>query len=275
MWFSSILIAFLLVFWFKIIKGYFTVKHDNGIDEFLIILLLPVTMLAIVMSLFSFNGIYNFMLSSIPIIVAISIYMLYQTKLKREPHVIKWLSLMLFFLPFNYAIVWYTINIPFFDSPPFSVDVIEIEKGFGMGIKTSSKNKLIYDSILEYAENYTDDNDYIIAFPDVPMVYMIAKRRPSLNSSWATFVWSQPDYLNVFYGEEIEIMKRKDRCPKMVFVFPETFPQLIKFPPDNPLTRYVSENMLRLAEVKYKGQPAMLCLIDRKWAMNLNQFKLK
>jgi hypothetical protein len=265
MWFSSLFMSFLIVFCLKIIRGYFTAYYYSKYEELSIILLIPSTLLSFVMSLFSFTEALMVMLSSIPITAAISIYILDQTKLRREPYLIKGLGLMLFFLPFYYTITWYNINVPYYDLQPMYANV-EIEEGFGKGIKTSQYHHDLYNWVRENTEKYTNKNDYIISYLDVPMVYMIAKRRPSFDNSWISFTFNYPDDL---YEEDIEIMKKKDRCPKMAFIFKDMweFPTFM-FPEINPVSSYVTENMVPLGDFKINGQSIVRCFIDRKVAMS-------
>lgn len=261
-WYSSLLISFLIIFWLITIKRYFVTHRYSADEEFSIVLLIPCTILSLIMSIFSASGPLNIMLSSIPITAAITLYILYQTNLKREPYLIKVLCLALFFLPFYTTTAWYNINLSFQDLPPKYADW-EIEDGFGKGIKTSYVHYGLYNWIRGNTEMYTNRNDYIIPYIDAEMIYMIAKRRPSFDKSWISFTLNYP---NDLYEGEIRKMKERGRSPKMAFMLNLYTSKVIT--EINPVTKYILENMVLLNEFKMNDQIIARCFIDRKMAVN-------
>jgi hypothetical protein len=252
-WFSSFLTSFIIVFWFKIIRTYFAFHYYNRYEEICITLLIPSTLLSLTMSVFSFNKLIMVMLSSIPITAAISIFIVHQTKLQKESYPVKALGLIFFLLPFYFSLESHILS----NSNKAN---FEIQDGFGQGLKANEIQYKLYNWIKVNTEKYTDNKDYIISMIDVPMVYMIAKRRPSLDTSWITFTFNCPS--DLFDGEIIK-MEKENRNPKIAFIINEIFGKF--YMPENPVLSYIEKNMMPVSKFSINGQLKGICFVDRKF----------
>jgi len=114
--------------------------------------------------------------------------------------------LVLFLAPFYYTTAWFDWKFTFFDVAPEQANV-EIENGFGKGIKTNEIYKNLYDWIGRTSQAYSNQDDYIISYVTTPMVHMIARRRPALSLSNIAFNELPDDYLDKL----MDFMKRHKR----------------------------------------------------------------
>lgn len=264
-WFASFFIVLLVILWFNVIKNYFIDKNYNTFEELCFILLIPSTILAGIQSIFSFNKYLMIMQSSIPLSAVISIYILFQTKIKNQPFLIKSLVLIFFLFPFYYSIAWYN----FYCAPQkvflYSNIDVEVSDGFGRNIKTDMVYNKFYSWIHSISKKNSNDRDFIISFVESPMVHMITNRRPSLATSWITFLFNHP---SDFYAEELEVMKKNNRQPKLAFIYNHivgNFP----LPTENPVSSYIKENMVPLDAFQVNGEIVAICYIDRKAAKSI------
>ena len=65
---------------------------------------------------------------------------------------------------------------------------VEIEQGFGKGIKTNQVYKDLYEWISATSQAYSNKDDYVISYVVSSMVHMIAQRRPALEDSWISLL---------------------------------------------------------------------------------------
>jgi hypothetical protein len=160
-----------------------------------------------------------------------------------------------------------------FDVVPVHAEV-EINEGFGKGIKTNAFYKDLYNWIKEYAEIYTQKNDFIITYNISPMVHMITKRRPSLDESRIDIKAFPDDY----YIDAIRKMMICHREPKMAFVFENLimlYPVSIdkeqyrlshkqfSFPHSDPLSIYISKYMYQVDQFKVNNEVIARCFIRK------------
>ena len=274
MWFSALFISFLILFWLIILKRYFTLNHYSKNEEWSVVLLIPCTILFVDMSIFSANGALLVLLCSIPIAAGIANFLVYQTNIRTESYAMKGLFLLIFFLPFYYSTVWSDWNFSFFDVSPVHEDCT-IHNGFGKGIKTNCVYRDLYYWIVLKTDIYTTKNDYIISYIDAPMVYMIAKRRPSIDDSWVNLSLKSTAFS---CEENIEMMKRLGRYPKMAFIF-DSAPGIIPLSfknnyymwfqttapaSNNPISAYIYENMSLMDQFTFSNRGTVKCFVDKK-----------
>jgi hypothetical protein len=273
MWFSSLFMAFFLVFLFSIVKKYRLGKEYNKGEELAIILLIPSTLLALGSIIFSSAGVLKVLCCSIPAVAAITSVVLYHKNVYAKSYSVKLLVIIMFFLPFYYTAAWADWKFTYFDVSPELADV-EIESGFGKGIKTNSIYYDLYKWIRLNTKRYTQKNDFMISYVVTPMAYIISKRRPALDHSFTCFASKPP----AFYEKSIEKMKMQGRLPKIAFVFemPAFFPVTLKenkywwfpkqfiFPSQDPISKYIMENMTLVEEYKISEGNTARCFVDRK-----------
>lgn len=274
MWFSSLLISFFIIFWFNIAKKRITHQQNTIGEELSIIILLACTIYFGGTSIFSALGALTVLYCSIPAVVAITAVILYHRNIHMKPYLIKLLILIMFFLPFYYTTVWADWKFTFFDVSPELANT-EIEEGFAKGIKTNRVYYDLYKWIRMNTEKYTAKDDFMISYVVSPMVYMISKRRPALDDTFTCFSTKPIGY----FEKSIETMKKAGRHPKIAFVFesmPALYPVSLEkteyawlrkqftFPSNDPISRYILENMRLLDEFKLPRGTTVRCFLDSK-----------
>jgi tetratricopeptide (TPR) repeat protein len=280
MWFTALLVSsyflFLCNFIFKIIKK----KPWNNFELFALVLFIPSLIAAINSSVFSALGILAVLYSSIPAVAAIACAILSMETIKNRVYLVKLAILILFFAPFYYTTAWADWKFTYFDVAPEQANV-EIEAGFGKGIKTNQIYKDLYEWISTTSQEYSSKDDYIISYVVSPMVHMIAQRRPALDDSWISFAEVPKDY----YPKEIEFMKNRGRKPQLAYVF-EAEPGLIPvttlkdprrqwynkqftFPSGDPISQYVLNNMTPIQRFPISKKLAVGLFLDNESALRI------
>lgn len=274
MWFSSLVIAFSILFWIYILMKYILKKGFNKEDELSIIFMIPFTICSFSMSIFSTLGLLAASQSSIPAVAAIALIYTGTKKCLKSDYHINALILSLLLGPFYFANAYFDWNFTFFDVSPKYEDT-RIENGFGKGIYTNRVYYDIYQWVKANSDQYTQPGDYAIVYVEAPMVHMIIKRRPSLDDSFMPFVKSMS-----YYEKAIEKMKKQGRYPKIAFVF-ERMPAFCLASIENdaytwmpkefdfstsldPVSTYVKNNMTQVSVCKISDDNFFRCFIDNK-----------
>ena len=213
MWFSSLLIAFVLFFWIYLISKYFLKRGLNKEEELAIFLMVPFSICANTMSIFSGLGSLAVCQTAIPAVAGIFYVVASRLKPMKYPPAMTF-TLILFLLgPFYYMTAENDWEFTFFDVVPAQADT-RIETGFGRGIYTNHLYSMLYDWLIANASAFTQPDDYAISYAVSPMVHMITGLRPSLDDTFIIV-----DKSRHYFEACIEFMKEKDRAPKIAFVF--------------------------------------------------------
>ncbi|MGD0276016.1 MAG: hypothetical protein ABSB79_08160 [Syntrophales bacterium] len=274
MWFSSLLISFFIILicyiFFKM-KVYSKFKRTDVIG---IVLVIPCIIIAASSSVFSSFGLLTVMHSSIPVIGSMAILTLSHKKISVKSYPLRFLILLIFFAPFYYSTAWSDWRFTYFDVVPEQATV-EIDKGFGKGIKTNLVYKALYNWIDNIAHRYTGEGDFIISYIKSPMIHMIARRRPALDSS---FIDVECPFS--YYQAAINRMKNDRREPKVAFVFERypqlyplsvdkdahytLFPRIFTFPSADPISQYIVQNMTFLDQFQITEDFIVRCFIKKR-----------
>ncbi len=273
MWFSSLLIAFIIFFWTHMISKYLLKKELNKEEELSILLLVPFTICALTMSIFSALGSLAVCQASIPAVAGIFCVVTSRLKPKKHPLAITLAMILLLLGPFYYMTAENDWEFTFFDVPPSKADTI-IESGFGKGIYTNQLYSKLYDWLITNAEIFTRPEDYAISYAVAPMVHMVIKRRPSLDDTFITFTKSQR-----YFEECIEFMKQRQREPKIAFIFermPGLFPSsrekgAVHFlgksfdfnTSQDPISVYIRTHMIPAATFKISDDHIIRCFVNQ------------
>ncbi len=205
--------------------------------------------------------------------------------IKKRVYLVKLAILILFFAPFYYTTAWSDWKFTFFDVAPEQANV-EIETGFGKGIKTNQIYKDLYEWISTTSQAYSNKDDYIISYVVSPMVHMIAQRRPALDESFISFA----DFPEDYYHKAMEFMKNRGRKPQLAYVF-EAMPVLLpvnledpariwhgkqfSFPSGDPISQYVLANMTQIESFPISNELSVRCFLDNASALRILENKLK
>jgi hypothetical protein len=286
MWFAALLASsyflFLCYFIFKIIKK----KPWNNFELFALVLFIPSIITAINGSIFSDMGFLTVLHSSIPAVGAIACAIMSIETIKKRAYLVQLAILILFFTPFYYTTAWSDWKFTYFDVAPEQANV-EIEAGFGKGIKTNQIYKDLYGWISTTSQEYSNKDDYMISYVVSPMVHMIAQRRPALDDTYISLDGFPMDY----YNKAIEFMKNRGRKPQLAYVF-EAQPGLrpvstledpkrmwynkeFTFPAGDPISQYVLTNMTQIGSFPIPNKLSVRCFIDNASALRVLENKLK
>lgn len=272
LWFAALLasscILFICFFIFKIVKK----KPWSKFEFVALVLFIPCIIAATNSNIFSNLGMGTVLYSSITAVAAITFMILSIETIKKRTYLVQLAILILFLAPFYYSTAWSDWKFTFFDVAPEQMNA-EIETGFGRGIKTNQVYKNLYEWISTTSQEYSNKDEYIISYIVSPMVHMIAQRRPALDESHIHFAEYPEDY----YNKSIELMKNRQRNPKLVYVF-EAIPAMqpvdlkeslrlwqdkqISFPSNDPITRYVLANMTQIDSFPLAEDLTVRCFID-------------
>jgi len=285
MWFAALLASsfflFLCHFIFKVVKK----KPWNNFELLALILFIPGIIAAINGSIFSGLGFLAVLHSSIPAVAAMACAIMSMATIKKRVYLVKLAILILFFVPFYYTTAWSDWKFTFFDVAPEQANV-EIETGFGKGIKTNQAYKDLYVWISTTSQAYSNKDDYVISYAVSPMVHMIARRRPALDDTFVSFAGFPVDY----YSKAIEFMKNRGRKPKLAYVF-EAMPALMpvtledpkriwmgkqfSFPSDDPISQYILDNMTPIQRFPISNELSVIICLDNTSALSILENKLK
>ena len=285
MWFAPLLVSsyflFLCHFIFKIIKK----KPWNNYELFALVLFFPSIIAAINSSVFSTSGPLTVLHSSIPAVAAMACAIMSMETVKKRVYLVKLAILILLFAPFYYTTAWHNWKFTYFDVAPEQANV-EIEQGFGKGIKTNQVYKDLYEWISATSQAYSNKDDYVISYVVSSMVHMIAQRRPALEDSWISLLIYPEDY----YQKTIEFMKNRGRKPQLAYVF-EAYPILLpvkledpariwnrkefSFPSGDPISQYILTNMTQIDSFPMPNGLSVRCFINDADALRVLENKLK
>ena len=275
MWFSGLLIAFIFLFWIVAAFRLFRKTSDQPF-EFLIVIMVPVTILAVFMIFFSGLKALTALHVSIPAAVTISFFFISGTDNRSKPILTRFAVLVFLLLPFYYTTAWADWRFTYFDVSPVQASS-EISQGFGKGIKTNPIYARLDGWIRDITEKFSDKDDFMISYIRSPMPHMIAKRRPSLDDTFVDFFSRSPEV----YQEAIRIMKAERREPAIAFVF-ERMPVLLpvsleegtyRLPKNqfqfhdatDPVSSYIKDNMELAGEfvVSKKDEYVIRCYVRK------------
>jgi len=277
MWLSALQVSSCIFLACFFIYGLLKSKQWEDIEFLALLLLIPTVIMAVSSSIFSGLGILTVLHCSIPAISAVVCMTLSKKILGMKSYIEKTIILVIFLAPFYASTALFDWNFSFFDVAPAQASV-EIDRGFGKGIRTNHIYKNLYNWIDMTSEKYSDKDDYIISYITSPMVHMIARRRPALDECFIDFMEVPADY----YDNAMEFMRKANREPRLVYVF-EAIPAIVKisennsgpiwfnkqfaFPGKDPISRYVFENMLPIDSFRINDQFIVRCCIDRSYIL--------
>ncbi|MFZ2633423.1 MAG: hypothetical protein WA081_18305 [Desulfosalsimonadaceae bacterium] len=278
MWFSSLLMAFTIFFWMNTIRKYVLKRAFGKEEELSIILMVPFTICACTMSIFSGLGSLSVSQTAIPAVAAIAYMSTSQLKNTKYQQPVAIVILILLLGPFYYSTARSDWEFTFFDVQPKQATV-RIETGFGRGIYTNPLYSKLYDWLIANAAAFAQPDDYAISYIVSPMVHMITKLRPSLDDTFITF--EKP---RNYFEKCIEKMEQRGREPKIAFIF-ERMPILIPvsvekgtvtFPgkafdfqsSDDPISTYVKTHMTPASTFKISDDHIIRCYVDNNLPKN-------
>ena len=275
MWFASFLIGFYLIFWTSLLKKYIVKEDINKNDELVVVLLIPVTLLSIVSTVFSGLGPLNILYSAIPGTAGLTIYFLNYPANHRKSLFSKLLLIIVILMPIYCSTIEHDWEFTAFDVSPGQMDVT-IEKGFGKGIKTNELYGKLYEWIEKNADTFAEPNDFLLSYVVSPMTHMITRLRPSLDDSYIDMTIPASHCQS-----SIQSMERKGRNPKIAFIF-ERMPLLIPvstkkdtvvtflkkqldFPSSqDPISSYVKTHMTPASEFNISNDNIIRCYVDKQ-----------
>ncbi len=168
-------------------------------------------------------------------------------------------------VPYGYALGWQNWRWTFFDFPPRHAYMVHaFSDGFLAGIKTNRAYGQLAEWIQSRARTFSKTGDFALAIEAMPMVYMLARRRPAIHHS-QTNVFSKPRR-----ADAVAQMIRDRRFPKIAFRFlrnPFFFPYSLreeifvpwpgefKYDRREPLNGFIEENMKLVETFSTNGQP--------------------
>jgi len=278
MWFSSLLIAFILFFWTVIFFKHFAKSNRNKEEELSIILLIPFTICALTMSIFSGLGSLAVCQTAIPAVAGIFFFVAARLKTLKLFHVMALVMSLLLLGPFYYMTAENDWEFTFFDVQPAQANVT-IESGFGKGIHTNPLYLKLYDWLIANAAAFTQPSDYSISYAVAPMVHLITGLRPSLDDTFIVF-----DKSESYFEECIKFMKQKHREPKIAFIF-ESMPALFPVSQEkgtvrffgksfdfmsshDPISVYVRKNMTPASTFKISDDYVIRCYVNQNLKHN-------
>lgn len=272
MWFSSLLVAFSIMFWIYIPAKFFLKKELTRPDELAIVLMIPFSIFVLASGFFSSMGLISVSQGAIPAVAAVSLVYTGSRKEGGPDYLLNILIIVLLLVPFYYTTARFDWNFTYFDMPPREEDV-QITSGFGKGIHTNRLYRKLYDWVAACGEKYSKPGDYAISYVVSPMVHMIIKRRPSLDDTYVTF--GKP---MSYYEKDIAKMKKDGRNPRITFVF-EGMPLFLPSASKNtthhwmprqfefltswdPISSYVKNHMKQVSEFSLPEGNTARCFID-------------
>ncbi len=266
------LIVFQTVFWAWILWKLIRKEELSSAGKVCILLMVPATILSATTSIFSGLGVMSVLHAAIPVATAMGIWAVENAQAKTFPKPAIALILVLVMGSFYVNLSWSDWNNTFFDVPPAQMDAV-IDKGFAQGIRTNQLYRSVYNWIDDISGRYSEKDDYLISYVVSPMVHMIAKRKPALDESYIDFSEVPGDY----YMKAIEVMKKKHRNPRLVFLYDRMFclfpvagdpgavtwlGQQVTPQSQDPVSLYVKDNMYLLDRFPVDKDLTILCFID-------------
>ena len=272
MWFSSLLMAFTLLFWLNIFKKIFLKETIGEIQTLAIILMMPFTLCAVTMSVFSGLGSLSVCQSAIPAVAALAYMLASQLKTIKYRQPVAIVILIMLLGPFYYTTARHDWDFTFFDVRP-KQDKVRIKAGFGRGIYTNQLYSRLYNWLAANAAAFTQPDDYAISYVVSPMVHMITRLRPSLDGTFITF-----DKPQNYYEKCIKKMEKRGREPKIAFIFERRLMLLpvshkldsvifpgkeFNFPSSqDPISVYIRTHMTPAATFKISNDHVIRCYVN-------------
>ena len=274
MWFASFLAGFYIIFWTGLLKKLLLKQNITRVEEFLVILLIPVTLLSVVSTVFSGVGPLNILYSAIPGIAGLTIYFLNYPANQGKSIFFKLVLITAILMPVYCSTLEHDWEFTNFDVSPGQMDVT-IEKGFGKGIKTNVLYAKLYEWIGKNAEVFAEPDDFLLSYVVSPMTNMITRLRPSLADTYITM-----DTPASHCQRAIKSMQRRGRNPKIAFIFERMpilrpvstkkgvvtfFGKQLDFPSSqDPISSYVKKYMTPASEFKISNDNIIRCYVDKQ-----------
>jgi hypothetical protein len=267
MWFSSMLIGFMILFWIYTIRKYVLKRIFTDKEGLSIILMVPFTISACTMNIFSGIGPMAVCQTTIPAVAAIYLFFASNISHPKFQQIISIIIISLLLGPFYYTTARHDWEFTFYDVRPEYANV-RIDTGFGRGIYTNQIYFKLYNWLIANANYFTEPGDYAISYVLSPMVHMVTKLRPSLDDTFITF-----EYSSNYYEKSIEKMKQRGRKPKITFIFERTpvimggseiFPdRVFDFPSSrDPISIYIKTHMTPASTFKISDDHIIRCYVD-------------
>jgi len=280
MWFASFLIGFYLIFWTGLLRKYLLKQDITKNDELVIVLLIPVSILSAVSTVFSGLGPLTVLYCAIPGVAGLTIYFLNNFAFQGQKIFGKLMLIIAILAPIYVPTILNDWRFTFFDVPPAQMNVT-IENGFGKGIKTNVLYKKLYDWVGNNADAFAEPDDFLLSYTVSPMTHMITGLRPSLDDTFIS--WEIPAS---HYQKAIESMKRKGKEPKIAFIFermPILFPVSLEkgtvtFPGKqfdfqtsrDPISTYIRTHMKLGGSFKISDDHIIRCYVDNNLPKDRN-----
>ena len=267
MWFSSLLTGFTILFWAYVIRKYILKKPFSHKEELSIILMVPFSICAFTMNIFSGLGSMAVCQVAIPGVAAIFCFLSSQLKSIKYKNLVAIIIFMLLLGPFYYTTARHDWDFTFYDVLPKHANV-RIEKGFGRGIYTNQIYSKLYNWLIANANYFTRPGDYAISYLVSPMVHMIVDLRPSLDD---TFIFFEKP--NSYFEKCIQKMEQRGRRPKIAFIF-ERWPMIIGgsevfrakeldfLSSGDPISLYIKAHMIPASTFKISDDHIIRCYVD-------------
>ena len=267
MWFSSLLMAFTILFWTHTLIKYILKTIFNNEEALSIILMVPFTISACTMNIFSSLGPLAVCQTAIPAVAAMSCFFVSQLKSIKYRQPVAIFMLILLLGPFYYTTARHDWEFTFYDVRPEDANV-RIATGFGRGIYTNKLYSRLYDWLIANANYFTQPDDYAISYVVSPMVHMITRLKPSLDDTWIFLEKSES-----YFEKSIQKMEQRGREPKIAFIFdrlpvilngPEMFPdkQLDFLASGDPISIYIKKHMTPASTFKISDDHIIRCFVD-------------
>ena len=273
MWFSTLLLAFIFIFWTYILfKLCQKISFDRE-EELTVLLITPFTICAITMSIFSSLGTLAVCQTAIPAVAGIFFFVTARVKKLNHSPKVSLTMVLLLLGPFYYMVAENDWEFTFFDVQPKLANA-RIESGFGKGIYTNRIYLKLYDWLIANTEAFSNPDDYALSYTVSPMTHMIIKRRPCFDDTFIDFSKSEQYFKNC-----IGFMKKNSREPKIAFIF-ESMPALFPVSREkgtvqffgksfdfetsqDPMSIYVRSNMTRMSTFKISEDHIIRCYVNQ------------
>lgn len=209
MWLASLVVAT----WVIVSSGiFYQCKKDHKLDgtsQSLMVLLVPSIIMAGLFIFFSSLGPLTVLFVSIPIMLALSVFV--ARWVRGSGRILSILVLILW--PYYYSMAWADWEFTYFDLPPRNL-TSTFEEGFATGIRTNQLYFSMASWMRSMSQQYSSDGDFSIVTDQAPMGYMLIRRRPALNHSWGGLGNSTS-----LRRDAVAQMIRDKREPKIAFRF--------------------------------------------------------
>jgi hypothetical protein len=264
MWFSALLITFLAVASAHLIRQKRRNSFSDVDDGLILIILIPSIVFVLPFSHFSSIGILSVMYVAIPVTMVLALFLIryLENRYSTNSKVLFSLTIAVLF-PFAYHLAWADWKFTFFDLPPEKLSAT-IVGGFADGIKTNDWNHSMMQWLQTTSNAFSSEGELAIVMDQSPMVYMLIKRRPSLNHSWTG--WGQSLSLR---RDSVREMLDENRQPKIAYRFlalpimwpislkdgTYTFPGKYNYPTVDPIFEYVTSKMKYTDTYYLNGKP--------------------